>query len=140
MVILCGGGMRKYKKAFTLIELLVVLAVIAVLAALIVINLNSKRRASAISALQKSASQIVTSSQLYLDDNPTTTSVNIDYLIPDYITGLAENQEIVGGIISLTGSTSNFEIRDKSGPAAGCVARVIGDEIPSADEIKTTCP
>lgn len=132
--------MKKYQKAFTLIELLVILAVVAILAALIVINLNNKRRASAISALQKSASQVVTSSQLYLDDNPTATSITIDYLIPDYMTGLSDNQEVAGGVISLAGSSVNFEIKDKSGSAEGCVARVISSEIPSVDEIKATCP
>ncbi len=132
---------RKYYRlgGFTLIELLVVVAIIAVLASLIIINLNSKRKISSINSLQKTAQQIVTSAQLYLDDNPSANSVSIDYLIPDYMTALQKNQEIIGGVVSLVGGSSSFELMDNGGAADGCVARVTEGQVPTTEEISETC-
>lgn len=131
--------MQNKSKGFTLIELLVVIAIIAILASLIVINLNTRRQASATNALQKTAEQIVTSSNLYHDDHPQAISVSIDSLVPDYMTTLADNEEVVGGIVSLVNGTSTFELIGNGGPADGCIVRVVGSVVPALEEIRSTC-
>lgn len=117
-----------------------VLAVIAILASLIIINLNTKKKTSSINLLQSSAEQIITSSKLYLDDNSTATSVAVNYLVPDYMTALPKNQEIVGGVISLNNDSVNFDLIGNGGSADGCIVHVIAGELPTAEEIRSTCP
>ncbi len=128
------------QKGFTLIELLVVIAIIAILASLVVINLSSRRQASATSQLQNTARQIVTSSNLYLDDYPKAMSVLYDDLVPDYIAELPRNLELVGNVISFINGESNFELIGNGGPADGCVAVVVGGEVPDLEDIRRTCP
>ncbi|HPM27857.1 MAG TPA: type II secretion system protein [bacterium] len=138
-----GGGMAKKivrRNGFTLIELLVVVAIIAILASLVIINLSSRRQASATSQLQNTARQIATSANLYFDDHPEAVSVLYDDMVPDYITELPRNLELVGNVISFANGESNFELIGNGGPADGCAATVVGSVVPDLEDIRQTCP
>lgn len=137
------GNMQcvKQKKGFTLIELLVALAVLVMLAVLVLININTRKKSGEINILQRSAQQVLTASRLYLDDNPKVTYIKASSLVPDYMTALPDNNEVVGDNVSISSSgVITFDVMSNKGATDGCAVHVIEGNIPTTEEITNTCP